>query len=189
VITYFANDSFAPHAFQSLSLPLAVLAVRGWRRLRLPAALGVAAVALVTIPGLAFNARKFVRTARSTNLVQYYLPSSDAQALDWVSRRAPAGRILAPTPFAAVVPSQTGRAVWVGNGYWSQNYRVQAREVDRLFGGRMSAVAARAFVASTGASILVSDCRHPADLTGRLRPRLAAVHTFGCARVYLLNKG
>jgi hypothetical protein len=189
VITYFANDSFAPHAFQSLSLPLAVLAVRGWRRLRLPAALGVAAVALVTIPGLAFNARKFVRTARSTNLVQYYLPSSDAQALDWVSRHAPAGGVLAPTPFAAVVPSQTGRAVWVGHGYWSQNYPVQAREVDRLFDGRMSAPAARAFVASTGASILVSDCRHPADLTGRLRPRLVAVHRFGCARVYVVNKG
>jgi hypothetical protein len=166
-----------------------VLAVRGWRRLRLPAALGVAAVALVTIPGLAFNARKFVRTARSANLVQYYLPSSDAQALDWVGRHAPAGGILAPTPFAAVVPSQTGRAVWVGHGYWSQNYIAQAHEVDRLFGGRMSAAAARAFVGSTGASILVSDCRHPADLTGRLRPRLAAVHTFGCARVYLLNKG
>jgi hypothetical protein len=52
----------------------------------------------------------------------------------------------------------------------------------------MSARAARAFVASTGASILVSDCRHPADLTRRLRPRLAAVHAFGCARVYLLKK-
>jgi hypothetical protein len=87
------------------------------------------------------------------------------------------------------VPSQTGRAVWVGHGYWSQNYPVQAREVDRLFDGRMSAAAARAFVASTGASILVSDCRHAADLTGRLRHRLVAVHRFGCARVYVLNKG
>jgi hypothetical protein len=100
VITYFANDSFAPHAFQGLSLPLAVLAVRGWRHLRLPAVVGVAALALVTIPGLAFNARKFARTARSTQLVQYYLPASDGQALDWVARHAPGGGILAPTPFA-----------------------------------------------------------------------------------------
>jgi hypothetical protein len=187
VITYFVNDSFAPHALQGLSLPLAVLAVRGWRRLRLPAVLGVAALALVTIPGLAFNARKFVRTARSSNLVQYYLPASDAQALDWVNRHAPPGGILAPTPFAAVVPSQTGRPVWVGHGYWSQHYRVQAPEADRFFGGRMSIAASRAFVASTGASILVSDCRHPADLTRRLGSRLAAVHTFGCARVYVLT--
>jgi hypothetical protein len=187
VITYFANDSFAPHAFQGLTFPLAVLAVRGWRRLRLPAVLGVAAVVLVTIPGLAFNARKFVRTARSDKLVQYYLPASDARALDWVTAHAPAGGILAPTPFAAVVPSQTGRPVWVGHGYWSRNYPEQARVVDRLFGGRMGAAPSRAFVASTGAGILVSDCRHPADLTDRLAPRLAAVHTFGCARVYLLK--
>ncbi|MFL5864388.1 MAG: hypothetical protein ACJ780_27060 [Solirubrobacteraceae bacterium] len=187
-VTYFANDSFAAHAFQGLSFPLAVLAVRGWQRLHLPAVAGVAAVAVVTVPGLAFNARKFVRTARSDKLVQYYLPPSDAHALDWVSRDAPAGGVLAPTPFAAVVPSQTGRPVWAGHGYWSQDYPVQSRVADRLFGGRMSAAAARAFVTSTGASILVSDCRHPADLTRRLRPRLAAVHVFGCARVYVLDR-
>jgi hypothetical protein len=187
VVTYVANDSFAPHAFQGLSFPIAVLAVRGWRRLRLPAVVGVAAIALVTVPGLAFNARKFVRTARSEKLVQYYLPASDARALDWVRAHAPAGGILAPTPFAAVVPSQTGRAVWVGHGYWSQDYPTQARQVDRLFGGRMSAAASRSFVASTGARILVSDCRHPTDLTRRLAPRIATTRTFGCAHVYLLR--
>ena len=68
-VTYFVNDAFAPHALQGLSFPFAVLAVRGWQRLRLPAALGAVAVALVTIPGLAYDARKFVRTARSTKLV------------------------------------------------------------------------------------------------------------------------
>ena len=35
---------------------------------------------------------------------------------------APPGGVLAPTPFAAVVPARTGRAVWVGHGYWSQDY-------------------------------------------------------------------
>jgi hypothetical protein len=187
VVTYLANDSFAPHALQGLSLPFAVLAVRGWQRLRLPAVLGVAAVALITMPGLAFNARKFVRTTKSTKLVQYYLPQSDAQALDWVNAHGPPGGILAPTPFAAVVPSQTGRPVWTGHGYWSQDYRVQAHEADRLFGGRMRAPEARAFVLSTDARILVSDCRHPADLTRRLGSRVSAVHQFGCARVYLMK--
>ncbi len=187
VVTYFVNDSFSPHALQGLSLPFAVLAVRGWRRLRLPAALGVAAVALITIPGLAYNARKFVRTTKSSKLVQYYLPQSDAQALDWVAQHGPAGGILAPTPFAAVVPSQTGRPVWVGHGYWSQDYTVQAREVDRLFGGRMSKTASRAFVTSTHATILVSDCRHTADLARKLGSAVGAVHQFGCARVYVMK--
>jgi hypothetical protein len=189
VVTYFANDAFAPHALQGLSLPFAVLAVRGWRRLRLPAVLGAAALALITIPGLAFNARKFVRTTDSPKLVQYYLPQSDAQALDWVAQHGPAGGILAPTPFAVVVPAQTGRPVWVGHGYWSENYPKQSREADRLFGGRMSENASRAFVAFTRATVLVSDCRHPADLTRRLGSEVGAVHRFGCARVYVVKPG
>ena len=184
-VTYFANEAFAPHAFQGLSFPWAVLAVRGWGRLRLPVALGVAAVALVTIPGLIYDGRKSARTAESRT-VQYYLTAGDARALDWVQSHAPPGGVLAPTPFAAVIPAQTGRAVWAGHGYWSPDYPVQARQADRLFGGRMAAAAARRFVAGTGASILVSDCRHRANLVRALRPLLGSARSFGCARVYVL---
>jgi hypothetical protein len=184
-VTYFINDSFAPHALQGLSMPFAVLAVRGWRRLRLAPVLGVAAVGMLTIPGLVYDARKFVNTAGSS-VVQYYLPPGDGQALDWLSQGAPPGGVLAPTPFAAVVPSQTGRAVWVGHGYWSRDYPGRARQVDRLFGGRMRPAQARAFVTGTGAALLVSDCRHHADLTRALGPLVGSVRRFGCARVYVL---
>ncbi len=187
-LTYFVNDAFAPHALQGLSFPFAVLAVRAWQRLRLPVALGVAAVALVTIPGLAYDARKIIKVTRSQT-VQYYLPSSDEQALEWVASRAPAGGVLAPTPFAIVVPSQTGRAVWVGHGYWSQDYSARAQQADSLFRGHMAPARARSFVLATGASVLVSDCKHPADLTAKLRPLLASVHRFGCAAVYVLAPG
>ena len=188
LVTYVVNDSFAPHALQGLSMPLAVLAVRGWQRLRLPAVLGVAAIALATIPGLAFDSRKFIRTANSSRLVQYYLPASDAQALDWVTAHAPPGGVLAPTPFAVTVPGQTGRRVWVGHGYWSRDYPGRSREADRLFDGRLRpAAAARAFVTSTGARLLIADCRHTADLARTLRPLVAATQVFGCARVYILR--
>ena len=185
-ITYFANDAFAPHALQGLSLPFAVLAVRAWQRLRLPAILGALAIALLTIPGLAYDGRKFVRVAHSST-VQYYLTSSDAHALDWVAAHAPPGGVLAPTPFAIVVPPQTGRKVWVGHGYWSQDYRSRARVADRLFGGRMRPAGARFFVRQTGAAILISDCKHPASLVRSLAPLLRSVHRFGCARVYVIR--
>lgn len=187
-VTYFVNNSFAAHALQGLSLPLGVLLVRGWQRLRLAPILGAAAIGLVTIPGLVYDARKFVRTAGSS-VVQYYLPDSDARALGWVQRNAPAGGILAPTPFAVIIPSQTGRHVWAGHGYWSRDYPARARRVDRLFGGRMSRSAARRFVAQTGATILVSDCGHRTNLTRSLAPLLSSVHQFGCARVYILRAG
>jgi hypothetical protein len=186
-VTYFTVNSFAPHALQGLSLPFAVLAVRGWRRLRLPAVLGALAIALVTLPGLAYDARKFIDVSRG-RAVQYYLTSSDTRALAWVSDRAPGGGVLAPTPFAAVVPSQTGRSVWVGHGYWSRDYAARARMVDSLFGARLRGASARSFVLGTGATILISDCAHRANLTERLGAVLASVHPFGCARVYVLRR-
>ena len=187
LITYFANDKFPSHALQGLSFPFAVLAVRGGQRLRLPAVLGVLLVALLTIPGLAYDARKFVRVARSDH-VQYYLTHSDADALAFVANRAGPGGILAPTPFATVVPEQTGRHVWVGHGYWSRNYANRARQVDRLFDGRMARPAARTFVRQTGAPILIADCDHRADLRRVLGSMVSAVHSFGCSRVYLIGR-
>ena len=40
LVTYFVNDSFAPHALQGLSFPLAVLAVRGGSACACPCWLG-----------------------------------------------------------------------------------------------------------------------------------------------------
>ncbi len=185
IVTYFANDAFAAHAFQGLSFPLAILIVRGGQRLRLPVVIGGLAVAALSLPGLAFNARKMVRTAEGSH-VQYVLPGPDARALAWVNAHRPPGGVLAPTPFASVVPYRTGKAVWVGHGYWSRDYPARARRVDRLFAGHMKPAAARAFVTSTGARILISDCAHPVSLTRTLGPLIATSYRFGCARVYLL---
>jgi len=185
IVTYFANDAFAAHAFQGLSFPLAILIVRGGLRLRLPVLAGGLAVAVLSVPGLAFNARKMVRTAAGSH-VQYLLPRSDARALAWIDARRPPGGVLAPTPFAAVVPYRTGKAVWVGHGYWSRGYPARARRVDRLFDGHMTRAGARAFVRATGAGVLVSDCAHPARLDRTLAPLLAVSFRFGCARVYVL---
>jgi hypothetical protein len=189
--TYWINGAFATHAFEGLMVPLAVLLVRAAARVRLPSALAWLCVLALTVPGLAYDARKFVRTSRS-GLVQYALPRPDVEALRWVTDHAPAGGVLAPTPFAAVVPSQTGRAVWVGHGDWSPRYPVRARQVERLFTGRMRDVAAaRAFVRATGARLLVADCDHShgeAALTQALGPLIAQVHRFGCARVDVLRR-
>jgi hypothetical protein len=186
-VNYFLNDSFPPHAYQGLAFPFSVLAVRGFQRLRLPAVAGWIAVGLLTVPGMVLDARKIARTY-DRPLVQYYLPRDDVEALRWVTDRAPAGGVLAPIPFASVIPSQTGRPVWVGNGYWSRDYPERAKQAKRLFNGHMRPPAARSFVASTGARVLVSDCGHRANLTGALAPALQSTHRFGCARVYVLAR-
>jgi hypothetical protein len=184
-VNYFLNDSFPPHAYQGLAFPFSVLAVRGFQRLRLPTVLGWVAVGLLTIPGMVLDARKLVRTFDKP-LVQYYLPHDDVLALNWVTHHAPPGGVLAPIPFASVIPSQTGRAVWVGNGYWSRDYPKQSKLANRLFKGHLRPAPARSFVTRSGARILVADCVHRADLTKAIAPLLASTHTFGCARVYVL---
>ena len=55
------------------------------------------AVLICTVPGLAYQGRKFVRAARS-HAVQYYLPAGDEAALQWIADRAPAGRGALPRP-------------------------------------------------------------------------------------------
>jgi hypothetical protein len=185
-VTYWVNGAFPPHAFQGVTFPLAVLAVRGAQRLRLGLILGTLAVLVATVPGLAYNARKFVRTADRDH-VQYYLPAGDAAALAWIDGHAAAGGVLAPMPISVVVPSQTGHAVWIGDGYWSQDYFARLSEVRALFKGHLRPRAALAFVRSTGARLLLSDCQHRHDVGRALAPAIASTHHFGCARVYVLR--
>jgi hypothetical protein len=183
----FAVTGGASHALQGLSFPVAVLAVRGGQRMRIPTALGAVVLLLFTVPGMIYVARKFIRTADQPH-VQYYLTSSDERALQWVAGVPAREGVLAPTPFAAVIPGQTGHRVWVGHGYWSLRYPQRAQQADALFGGRLRGRRPLALVRSTGASILVSDCGHRHNLTGVLSPILASVHTFGCARVYTIAR-
>ena len=68
-----ALASYPIHALGGLSLPLAVLAVRGWRRLRLPAVAGAAAIVLMTVPGAAYWARQFRIVASEHPNQQLYL--------------------------------------------------------------------------------------------------------------------
>jgi hypothetical protein len=183
LVTYFVLGSFPSHALESISLPLAVLAVRGWSSLKLPRVAGPLAVLAVTVPGMAYEVRAFRNVARSP-VQEYYLTASEARALNWVAGHAPPGGVLAPTLFAILVPSQTGRAVWVGHEFWSRDYRFRARAAEALFDGTLSASQARALVLASGARLLISDCAHRLDLEPLLGPIVAAPQRFGCATVY-----
>ena len=116
VVTYFANDAFAEHALQGLSFPLAVLMVRGGLRTRLPVAAGLLVVLVFSVPGLAFNARKMIRTATGSH-VQYVLTSEDASALALGRCASAARRNPRPHPVRVrrAVPHRSGgvRRPWL----------------------------------------------------------------------------
>ncbi|MDX6672290.1 MAG: hypothetical protein QOI91_2653 [Solirubrobacteraceae bacterium] len=182
---YLAVSNSRFHAFQGMSLPLAILAVRGWRRVRLPRMAGVLAVAAVTLPGLAYEIDTLRRSV-ALDRNPYYLRPAEARALAHLQDRRVTGGVLAPASIGMAVPARTGRSTWVGHFAWTPDYAARHDQAEALFSGRMPAGAAVALVRATGARFLLSDCGDRPDLTPALRPLRPAVRRFGCATVYEL---
>jgi hypothetical protein len=170
------------HAFAATSLPLAILAVRGWRDLRLWRPLGVAAIAAVTIPGMVFMASQ-VHKARPERL----LDDGEAQALRYLDSLPRPGGVLAPLETGQAVPAYAGRRAWVANYYWTPDYGRRRDLAAALFSGRLAPAQARALVREAGAPLLLSSCRRNADLSVPLRGMVERTRRFGCATVYELR--
>ena len=182
------------HAFNGLSIPLAILAVRGLapyveraagegggrRGLALAAALG--ACALLVVPGTIDRVRS-ARGAVYLNQQPYNLEPGEGDALDALEAAPGPGGVIAPVDFAALVPYRTGRETWVATPSWSPEFGERAAAVANLFAGRLPPDQARRFVRSTGARFVVSDCRTTMDLRPVLEP-IARARSYGCATVY-----
>jgi hypothetical protein len=192
------NAPFSQHLFEGVTLPLAVLAVRGARRGLnavsakaggpfFGAALGVAGVVLLTVPGMANDASYLRSQVRSGN--QPFLLSGDEQtAIDYLAKQPTPGGVLSPLYLGQAIPALTGRDTWVGHPSWSPDFSARADTAERLFAGDLTPADADQVVKTSGARFLLADCRGRADLSAAIAPRVAVVHRFGCATVYELHR-
>jgi hypothetical protein len=182
------GGTFPYHAFQGLSLPLAVLAVQGVASARpRPAPVLVAmALALLIVPGFAHKLQ-LARNNVHAGADPYFITGDEQRALDWLEHDRRPGGVLAPTYSGFFVPYTTGRETYVGALSWSPHYRRRHRLADALFAGRLAGAPARAFVISTHARFLFADCRGLHDLAPELRGELESVRRFGCATFYVLR--
>ena len=177
---YFSlQQSWFYHAFGGLSLPLAVLAVRGWRSVGLPRAVAVAAVVAATLFGMIFAVSKFRETSDD-----HFLPESEARALDYLEDAPRDGPVLAVQRLGIAVPAFTGRQTWVGHYYWTPGYDDRRVRADDLFGGRLDPAGARALVLESRAAFVLARCEGSADLRPLLGDLVRDVRRFGCATVY-----
>jgi hypothetical protein len=180
------------HAFQGITIPLAVLAVEGvqrfsWRRLPYRSAVAAVAVLAFTLPATAYelnNARKLALPASgNSNFIQ----RDERAALDYVDDAPERGGVFTRSYLGAMVPEKTGRHTLVGDCLWSEPHCTDRQTVAQsVFDDRLPAATARAIVRRSGAAFVLSDCTVHADLTATLRPLLISVHRFGCATVYTL---
>jgi hypothetical protein len=183
------------HAFDGVTLPLAVLAVAGVQRARLgqriPRArlVGTMAIALGTIPANAYAlavAHEFVNpTPGNAN----FITRDERDALDFLDRNPEQGGVLTQFYLGEVVPARTGRRTFVGDCLWSQPQCMpRSLQADALFDGSLSPRAAREFVRQSGARFLLFSCHaQPSVVERELRPLVESIHRFGCATVYQLD--
>ena len=181
VIYGLLDRTFIYNVLSGLTIPLAVLAVRGGRRL--PRWAAVAAVAFATLPGLANVAYEF-REGRGADASPRYLEPGEADALDFLDDSARDGGVLTRFYLGQAVPGLSGRQTYVGHPAWTPDFGGRVDETEELFGGDMAPAEARALVRRTGAEFVVQDCAERTDLSATLGPLIRRTHRFGCATVY-----
>jgi hypothetical protein len=190
LLVYFAEHTFELHALQGLSLPLAVLAAAGWRRLftstRVRTVAATVAIALVTIPGVIWSA-SWYRTSIRGHYEPYVFTASEHAALTFLERAPARGGVLASRYLGMAVPAFTGRATWVGHKVWTPGYAQRLRQANALLSGRLGPAEARALVRSSGAAFVLADCSERADIGPLLGSLVTAVHSFGCVTVYSIG--
>jgi hypothetical protein len=190
---YFLPGSWRLHALDGLTVPLAVLAIRGWPVWRrwLPARFGsganvaawLAIVVFVAPDGLL--AVRSVRDIRSPTAAAAFVRPDELRALRFVASLPAREGVAAPVPIAATVPALTGHPTWIGHPSWTPDYAARAILAYQLFFGSPSPASARRMILRTGAWILLAPCGARASLAAAAQPLGFTMRRFGCATVYV----
>lgn len=198
---YFGTSEFPYHALQGISLPLAVLAVLGWRRLwdviggrwtarrtasRSGAAVVAAVLAVTVIPGAAYELKTLHDSERSSPSA-YFLTDDDHAALAYLDHLKTPGGVLSRESIGMAVPAFTGRRTWVGEWTWTPDFNQRAELAEQALDGEMPPSAARALIAGSRARFVLADCGARAPIARMLGALVVSTHAFGCASVYQLR--
>lgn len=181
------------HAFEGITIPLAVLAVDGirrarWQRIPRPRLVAGLAVCAVTIPATAYELNVAPQFMAPTPGNANFITSDERRALEFLASDPDPGGVLTRFYLGSVVPARTGRRTFVGNCEWSEpECTSRSKIAQMLFNGALPASSVRAFVRSTGARFVLSDCQLPGDPTPVLAPISVSIHRFGCANVFELD--
>jgi hypothetical protein len=197
LITFVAVPTGKYHAFAGVSVPLALLAVQGWRRVVEERRLGgrdprvllflVTAGVVVLVFGAAPSTTWLLTKKRLNARAVAELDRPDADALDYLARQ-PRGGVLSTAKVGIWVPALTDDSTYVGHLVWSPHWGRRKSYVSRLFdypGKRpLSPTAALALIEQPGARYVLEPCGARAKLWPLLEPRGYSRQAFGCATVY-----
>ena len=181
------------HAFNGITIPLALLAVKGVRQsglARIPRGRLLAGVAVLLGDGARQRLRDGLRPHLHVAAGQQRQlhPGRRAPRDPLSGRRARAGGVLSQFYLGDIVPGFTGRQVFVGDCLWTEPHCIPRSEAaDRFFRGQMTKAAARRFARQTGARFVLASCDPHVDLRRWLGSMVVATRRFGCAAVWELD--
>jgi hypothetical protein len=178
------------HAFDGVTVPLAVLAVQGAGSLRVSRhprrrLFGAVAVGLATVPAtvylLGYAAGLVAPTPGNANFIAH----DEQRALRYLARDPDPGGVLSRFYLGSVIPGETGRRTFVGDCLWSEPDCIPRAQVAQdLFSGSIAPAVARSLVHASGARFVLSDCQVTGNLAAALAPITMSVRRFGCAHLY-----
>lgn len=181
------------HAFDGITIPLAVLAVDGYRSLQWGSrarrrAIGAALVVIATVPAtveLFASERGLVAPAPGN---ANFITRDESRALAFLRHDRERGGVMTRFYLGATIPARTGRATYVGDCIWSQpRCNPRAIEVQQLLNGALSPGVAQIFVSQSHARFVLADCEERTELSGELGSMIASERHFGCATVYTVR--
>ena len=197
LITFLAGPTGKFHAFAGVSIPLALLAVQGWRRvlqerrrgarnprvLRLLVTAGVVVLVFGAVPATTW----LLITRRHEIRALAELDRTDADALDYIASQ-PRGGVLTTSKIGVWAPALTGDSTYVGHVVWSRRWSQRRRYVSRLFDlpgrQRLGTAAALELIGRPPVRYVLEPCGARKKLWPLLEPRGYSRHAFGCDTVY-----
>lgn len=186
--TMFLTPNGQYRAISGLALPLGVLVVRAWpsygtRRRRV--SMATAGVLAAFAPSVPYLVNTLGQLNSPANRAYTELSASDVRAAAFAATRADGRLILSPAEIGTAIPALADARVWVGHPIWTPDHLVRDKWVAKLFTGELRAPAARSFVQSTGAGVVLEPCSYRTSLRGDLAPLGFRETRIGCAQVFV----
>jgi hypothetical protein len=188
---YFVLPEFPAHSLSGITLPLSILAVRGWPRVagRLPAlaraAAAAAAVLAVTVPAAAYKAQQVwddVSNPSHAYIAGFEVLRDDqAAALRFIQRAGGRGAVLAADPLSLSVPAFTGHAAYNGHFMWETSSQVRAASA--FFAATTPSAQRLSILRASGVEFVILDCGTPAVVGQVAAQVMQPAVRFGCTTV------
>ena len=196
------------HAWDGVTLPLAVLAVNGYARLRAEPRWGqllarlrlgswhrrrwvlLALIALFTLPATFEEMREALVEVQPSAGNANFIQPGEKRALAYLKKNRDRGAVISSPYLGMTVPGYTGRHTYDGDCIWSEPHCYgRDTTTEALLAGQLNAATARQLISGSGARFVLLACGSATGtVESELAPLTSSVTRFGCASVIEIRR-